>query len=71
MVRFDAQYFPQSMRFDGKTDKELIDDGGIVSIADPKRYQLPVSYKDRNVSSSEVFSMSMFHQLHCLVSLVQ
>ncbi|EOA80766.1 uncharacterized protein SETTUDRAFT_44662 [Exserohilum turcica Et28A] len=42
-------------------------DGGIVSIPDPAKHQLPVSYKDRNASNAEVYSMSMFHQLHCLV----
>ncbi|RYN24796.1 hypothetical protein AA0117_g7693 [Alternaria alternata] len=57
------------MNISGKTDKELIDDGGIISIASPQRYQLPVSYKDRNVSGAEVYSMSMFHQLHCLNSI--
>jgi hypothetical protein len=71
MVGSDAQYYPQSMQLGKKTDKELVDDGGIISIANPTRYQLPVSYKNRNVSSSEVYSMSMFHQLHCLVSLAQ
>ncbi|KAL6163922.1 hypothetical protein ACJQWK_09601 [Exserohilum turcicum] len=45
----------------------LLDDGGIVSIPDPAKHQLPVSYKDRNASNAEVYSMSMFHQLHCLV----
>lgn len=44
------------------------DDGGILSIQDPQKYQLPASYKDRNSSHAEVYSMSMFHQLHCLVS---
>jgi hypothetical protein len=42
-------------------------DGGILSIQDPQKYQLPTSYKDKNDSRAEVYSMSMFHQLHCLV----
>ena len=45
-----------------------VDDGGILSITNPSKYQLPSSYKDRNNSNAEVYSMSMFHQLHCLVS---
>ncbi|EFQ91546.1 hypothetical protein PTT_11592 [Pyrenophora teres f. teres 0-1] len=44
-------------------------DGGILSVADPSKYQLPASYKDRNNSNAEVYSMSMFHQLHCLNSI--
>lgn len=71
MVGSDAQYYSHGMNIRRKTDKELIDDGGIISIASPQRYQLPVSYKDRNVSGAEVYSMSMFHQLHCLVSSAQ
>lgn len=71
VVGSDAQYYSHGMNISGKTDKELIDDGGIISIASPQRYQLPVSYKDRNVSGAEVYSMSMFHQLHCLVSSAQ
>ncbi|KAH8731656.1 hypothetical protein GQ44DRAFT_699072 [Phaeosphaeriaceae sp. PMI808] len=44
-------------------------DGGIVSIDQPQKYLLPGSYKNRNDSNAEVYSMSMWHQLHCLDSI--
>jgi hypothetical protein len=53
-----------------ETDRRFVDDGGIVSIEDPERYQLPASYTNRNDSNAGVYSISMFHQLHCLVSLL-
>jgi hypothetical protein len=44
------------------------EDGGIVSIDEPQKYHLPTSYKNRTNPHAEVYSMSMYHQLHCLVT---
>ncbi|KAF1942729.1 hypothetical protein EJ02DRAFT_160641 [Clathrospora elynae] len=43
--------------------------GGIVSVEQPQKYLLAASYKNRNDSDAEVYSTSMFHQLHCLNSI--
>lgn len=39
---------------------------GFVNISHPERYDLPPGIE--NPSGIESFSVSMFHQLHCLVS---
>ncbi|KFY35975.1 hypothetical protein V494_05428 [Pseudogymnoascus sp. VKM F-4513 (FW-928)] len=44
---------------------------GMVSIEQPEQYNLPPSYTDhyKNSTKAEVYSMSMYHQLHCLAAI--